>query len=67
MSDLSHLLDGEPVVATAGADTLAESIEQQGAEVIRSDWRPPEVGTEAALAALAADGRNRNANSTSSW
>ena len=42
MSDLSHLLDGEPIVATAGTDMLAESIEQQGAEVIRSDWRPPE-------------------------
>ncbi len=64
MSDLSHLLDGEPIVATAGADTLAESIEQQGVEVIRSDWRPPEAGTEAALAALAADGRNRKPTST---
>ena len=64
MSDLSHLLDNEPIVATAGAETLAESIEQQGGEVTRSDWRPPEAGTEAALAALAADGRNRNANST---
>ena len=64
MSDLSHLLDGEPIVATAGTDMLAESIEQQGAEVIRSDWRPPEAGTEAALAALAADGRNKEANDT---
>ena len=64
MSDLSHLLDIEPVVATAGTDMLAESIEQQGAEVIRTDWRPPEAGTETALAALAADGRNTNANDT---
>ena len=58
MSDLSHLLDIEPVVATAGTDLLAESIEQQGAEVVRTDGRPPVAGTEAALAALAAVGRN---------
>ncbi len=64
MSDLSHLLDGEPVVATAGTDMLAESIEQQGAPVTRSDWQPPEAGTEAALAKLAADGRNFGANQT---
>ena len=64
MSDLSNLLDIEPVVATAGTDLLAESIEQQGAEVIRTDWRPPEAGTETALAALAADGRNTKANDT---
>ena len=64
MSDLSNLLDTEPVVATAGTELLAESIEQQGAEVIRTDWRPPEAGTEAALAALAADGRNTKANET---
>ncbi len=64
MSDLNHLLDGEPVVATAGTDMLAESIEQQGAPVTRSDWQPPEAGTEAALAKLAADGRNFGANQT---
>ena len=64
MSDLNHLLDAEPVVATAGTDMLAASIEQQGSEVVRSDWRPPEPGTEAALATLAADGRNRAANET---
>jgi hypothetical protein len=64
MSDLNHLLDAEPVVATAGTDMLADSIEQQGSEVARSDWRPPESGTEAALATLAADGRNRAANET---
>ena len=64
MSDLNRLLDAEPVVATAGTDMLAASIEQQGSGVVRSDWRPPEPGTEAALATLAADGRNRAANET---
>ncbi len=64
MSDLRHLLDDVPVVATAGTDLLADSIEQQGARVVRSDWRPPVPGTEAALAKLAADGRNPAANQT---
>ena len=64
MSDLSHLLDTEPIVATAGTEMLAESIEQQGSAVSRADWRPPVPGTEEALAILAADGRNREANQT---
>jgi len=64
MSDLSQLLDTDPVVATAGTDMLADSIEQQGPAVTRSDWRPPHPGTEEALAALAADGRMYEANAT---
>jgi len=64
MSDLSHLLDAEPIVATAGTEMLAESIEQQGSAVSRADWRPPVPGTEEALAILATDGRNREANQT---
>jgi len=64
MSDLSHLLDAEPVVATAGTDMLADSIEQQGSAVSRADWRPPVPGSEEALAILAADGRNSEANET---
>jgi hypothetical protein len=64
MSDLSQLLDGDPKVATAGTDMLADSIEQQGSAVARADWRPPFPGTEAALAALAVDGRMSNANAT---
>ncbi|MDJ0952746.1 MAG: DUF1116 domain-containing protein [Acidimicrobiia bacterium] len=64
MSDLTQLLDTEPVVATAGTDMLADSLTQQGAAVSRADWRPPHPGTEAALAALAADGRMREANAT---
>jgi len=64
MSHLSDLLDNEPAVATAGADMLADSIEQQGSTVSRADWRPPVPGTESALARLAADGRMGEANRT---
>ncbi|NQV05085.1 DUF1116 domain-containing protein [bacterium] len=64
MSDLSQLLDSDPVVATAGTEMLAESIEQQGSMVSRADWSPPYPGTERALIALAADGRMPAANST---
>lgn len=64
MSDLSQLLDTEPVVATAGTDMLAASIEQQGSAVERADWRPPHAGTEKALAVLFSDDRMRDANAT---
>ncbi len=64
MSDLTQLLDSEPVVATAGTDMLTDSLSQQGATVARTDWRPPHPGTEAALAALSADGRMAEANTT---
>ncbi len=62
MSNLNQLLDNDPVVATAGTDMLAESIEQQGSTVWRTDWRPPHPDAAAALARLAADGRNAAAN-----
>ena len=64
MSDLSQLLDTEPVVATAGTDMLAASIEQQGSAVERADWRPPHAGTDKALAVLFSDDRMRDANAT---
>ncbi len=64
MSNLSQLLDTDPVIATAGTDMLADSIEQQGATVSRADWRPPHPGTEEALARIAADGRMAAANAT---
>jgi len=64
MSDLSQLLDTDPVVATAGTDMLADSIEQQGSAVSRADWQPPHAGATAALAKLAADGRMPEANAT---
>jgi hypothetical protein len=62
MSDLSRFLDTEPTVATAGTDMLAASIEQQGSEVSRADWRPPAAGTEDALNTLFSDDRMRDAN-----
>lgn len=62
MSDLSRLLDNDPIVATAGTDMLADSIEQQGSTVWRADWRPPHPDATEALARLAADGRNTAAN-----
>jgi len=62
MSDLSQLLDTEPVVVTAGTDMLAASIEEQGSAVERADWRPPHEGTEAALNTLFSDDRMRDAN-----
>ena len=64
MSDLSQLLDTDPVVATAGTDILADSIEQQGSAVARADWQPPHPDIAASLAKLAADGRMAEANPT---
>jgi len=64
MTDLSALLDNDPVVATAGTDMLADSIEQQGASVFRADWKPPHPAATAALAALAGSGRTAEANVT---
>jgi hypothetical protein len=64
MSSITHLLDSEPTVATAGTDMLADAIEQQGSAVSRAEWRPPHPGTEQALAKLAADGRTVEANAT---
>jgi hypothetical protein len=64
MSDLNQLLDNDPVVATAGTDMLADSIEQQGATVSRADWQPPDPEAATALAKLTADGRLPNANAT---
>jgi len=54
MSHLERLLVGEPRVATAGIDLLAEGVESQGAIVVRAEWRPPLEGTEDALAAITA-------------
>ena len=64
MSHLSNLLDTDPVVATAGADMLADSIEQQGSAVSRADWQPPVPSAATSLATLAADGRMADANAT---
>jgi hypothetical protein len=45
---------GRPVaVANAGVDLFADELERQGVPVERVEWRPPEPGTEEALARLA--------------
>jgi hypothetical protein len=49
-------------VVNVGTDLLAEAVEAQAVDVTRVDWRPPMPGTEADLAAVAADPRRREAN-----
>src|SRR4051794_17703590 len=45
---------GRPIaVANAGVDLFADELERQGVPVERVEWRPPEPGSEAALARLA--------------
>ena len=59
---MSGLLGRDPVVVAAGVDILAEAVGAQAVEVVRVDWRPPEPGTDAHLAAVAADARRTEAN-----
>ena len=49
-------------VVGVGIDLLADAAESQAVDVTRVDWRPPMTGTEADLAAVAADPRRRAAN-----
>ena len=49
-------------VVNVGADLLADAIEAQAVPVTRVDWRPPMEGTDADLAAVAADPRRAEAN-----
>jgi hypothetical protein len=49
-------------VVNVGADLLADAIAEQAIPVTRVDWRPPMEGTEADLAAVAADPRRATAN-----
>jgi hypothetical protein len=49
-------------VVNVGADLLADAVADQAVPVTRVDWRPPMPGTEADLAAVAADPRRRAAN-----
>jgi hypothetical protein len=45
---------GRPIaVANAGVDLFADELERQGVRVDRVEWRPPEPGSEEALARLA--------------
>jgi hypothetical protein len=62
VSELSHLLDSDPVVVAAGVEVLADALEQQGAVVRRLDWKPPVGDTGPALAMLVADEAVTDAN-----
>jgi hypothetical protein len=59
---LQGLLAGEPRVATVGAQLLADALTAQAAPHLAVDWRPPEPGTEEALARVLADPRRTAAN-----
>jgi hypothetical protein len=50
-------LDESPEVVTAGASLFADALSSQMASPRQLDWAPPVPGTEADLAALAADAR----------
>ncbi len=49
-------------VVNVGADFLADALDAQAVPVTRVDWRPPMAGTQADLAAVAADPRRPDAN-----
>jgi hypothetical protein len=59
---MTGLLSGQPSVITAGIDLLADAVAAQGASLTRVSWAPPMPGTEADLAAVAADPRRAGAN-----
>jgi uncharacterized protein DUF1116 len=50
---VGELLGRPLAVANAGVDLFADELERQGVAVERVEWRPPEPGTEDALARLA--------------
>jgi Protein of unknown function (DUF1116) len=52
---VAELLGRPLAVANAGVDLFADELERQGVRVERVEWRPPEPGTEEALARLALD------------
>jgi hypothetical protein len=62
MKDLAGLLDVEPIVATAGVESMAQALEDQSIRVAPSAWRPPVPGTGDSLAMLAASGLTVEAN-----
>ncbi len=64
MTGLRGLLGAPPIVVTAGVEVLAAALEAQGVDVHRTDWRPPEPGTAAALAVVASDPDVAGANAT---
>ena len=56
------LLDATPTIATVGADMFADEIRAQAVDVTPVLWRPPQGGTEQALAAVMGDPRFIDAN-----
>lgn len=54
-AEASPLLDRPIAAANLGVDLFADELARQGVTVERLDWRPPQEGTEDALARLAAD------------
>ena len=58
------MLNGEPVVITAGAEMLGESLDAQAVRRVPVDWRPPLPGSAEALARVLADPRRAEANAT---
>ena len=52
---MADLLGRPLAVANAGVDLFADELERQGVAVERVEWRPPEPGSEEALARLALD------------
>ena len=56
------LLDATPTIATVGADMFADEIRAQAVDVSPVLWRPPQGGTEEALAAVVGDPRFIDAN-----
>jgi hypothetical protein len=56
------LLDEPPTVVATGLALFAEALAAQAVNVTPVQWRPPLVGTDAALAIVAADRRIANAN-----
>ncbi len=59
---LEKLIDGEPVVATAGVEILEQALIDQAVTTASAEWRPPAAGTEGPLAKLAASGVTERAN-----
>ncbi len=45
-TDFEELLANVPVVINVGVREFAESMEDQGAEVVHIDWSPPAGGDE---------------------
>jgi hypothetical protein len=59
---ITSVLDEPPSVVTAGLALFADALTAQAVSVTAVQWQPPASGTQAALAAIAADPRTPGAN-----